>query len=670
MNIQSPGRTGTQSGRPQSRVSGSTGAVGNLQFNTEQGGTARGNGPGGLSRTDGSSTNLGFFASPPTVPARHDESEQAGDGSRRAGGSLPGTPGASPRNNRDPRERRDLIIQLRLHGSWEQEILARAQPGLLQIQARLTQAVHAQDRLAASKALYELHTLVNKTRPIYGLLPEELLGDVRKLVEGSLGLFRDAEHNPQGRLNLASLERLDDCTFVYLRRASCLYSLGLELDLQAAGEVVHDRIGQLSWNVTLYMKDILLALDAQTVCMVTLIRKLRHLSGLELQRVQQLADLGEFAGGDPSPGERRDLAYRIGELGMRQVSHAPHYVPIERHVLRHMNLLLYLEGMFGAVSSSLESVLAREDYREGGTEIKKQLVTTRHLLAGMIHEMDKRLTILTSAAGSSGASIGPYADPMMRRSPSPVSEAQSTLFHQALREQYRVAYDRATNELIVCEPDSVRARMASRLRMMSLAGSGGAQTLMLRINGAVTAFIVDKAFYEDALRCGNILLSVRGAGEGGQAIRFTWPADWQEDEHRIIMRHALKALTQVAGPAVERLTRLMTYVGMLRVVTDGLLHMGEDYPFRQGDGTYIGSGNQGLLIFDVVRNEDGSFRLETTLGTSATRGVRGARPDGTRVLLGIPPGRSIWTEVRFTLQVSSDVQRLDVVGLPQFRHSF
>ena len=670
MNIQSPGRTGAQSGRPQSRASGSMGAVGNLQFNTEQGGTARGSGPGGLSRPDGSSISLGFLASPASVQAQRGVPEQAGDGSRRAGGLPPGS-GAAPRQSTwDPQEHRAAIRQLRLHGPWEQEILARVQPGLWQIRVKLAQAVHAQDRLAASRALYDLHTLVNKAQQIYGQLPEEMVGDVRELVRGSLGLFRDAENNPQGRLNLASLERLDDFTFVYLRRASSLHSLGLELDFHAASEVAHSRVGMLSRNVTLYVKNIFLSLDVQTACMTTLIRELRHLSGLELQRVQQLADLGEFAGGGPSPGERRDLAYRICELGMRQVSGAPYHVPIERHMLRHMDLLLYLEGMFGTVHSSLENARDQEDYGEGGTEIKKQLVTTRHLLAGMIHEIDKRLTVLTSAAGSAGASIGPYADPMMRRNPRPASEAQSTLFHQALREQYRAAYDRGTKEFFPSEVDWVRARMASRLRMLPLAGSGSAQTLLLRMNGAVRAFIVDRAFYDDAIGCGNILLSVRGTGENGQAIRFTWPADLQAEDRRSTMRHALKALTQVAGPAVERLTRLMTFAGTLRVARDGLLHMGEGYPFRQDDGTYIDPGTQGALAFDVVRNEDGSFRLETTLRTYATDRVRGVQSDGLRVVLGIPPGRSIWTEVRFTLHVSSDVQRLDVVGLPQFRHSF
>ncbi len=143
----------------------------------------------------------------------------------------------------DPSERRQALDMLySIRRSLAREISARLEPVLRRADRALSRTVNAEDRLAASKALHELHLLVGKIENFYGWLPEKVIEDVREAVGNSLSLFRDTERNPYGMLNIASLHGLDDAVLLNLRKASHLHSLGLEFDPDALDEVGLSRV--------------------------------------------------------------------------------------------------------------------------------------------------------------------------------------------------------------------------------------------------------------------------------------------------------------------------------------------------------------------------------------------------------------------------------------------
>jgi len=721
MNIRSPSRTGTQGGQQRARVSGSAGAVGNLPFITDQGGAARG-GSGGLTSTEGMAASPGFLVSPQSPQARaHRETwAQARESIYRAGILLYSLASPADPDQRLFQEALALVdngseIQAfamldRLRVSLGREIHARAQLELRALQERLSQAVTAQDRLAASRTLSDLNALVDKYLQAYGPLPRALAEDVRRITRSSLNLFRDAESNPNGPLNVPSLLGLDDATFVNLRRASCLHCLGLDLDLKAADAVAYGRVGTLSWQVIEYAMDMLRMLAKEAIDVPVFMRLLRDQSGVEQQRIEQLTELGQFADGVPEPEQRRAMAKRTCQLATEELARSTHQASTAYDATRHMPLLADLEGLFGRVASRLEEVIVQEDYREGGARIMEQLVTTRYLLNGMISEMDRLLTDLLSGRGASGADIDLYLDLINRMTPNPaaaaildepseplpdvpyeefvdtlfaryaVLESQASLdpiarrrsgaFYRALQEQYGVAYDPAEDSVAVLVADPIRAKMAPALEKLLSSSSRAARRLTLPVGRADKRFLVGEAFYEDGFRRESIFLSVRGAEEGGRPVRFTWPSHMSGQSRAGLMGNALDALTRVARSAAEPLTCLMNIAAISRLVAEGLREMGRDSPFKLDDGTVVHPEGLGALILDVVRNEDGSFRLATTLRVFGIRNLKGVRPDGTSVLINTNPQTFSWAEVHFTLHVSPDVQRINVVGAPQFRHYF
>ncbi|HET8635462.1 MAG TPA: hypothetical protein VFL96_01285, partial [Acidobacteriaceae bacterium] len=686
MNIQVPNQTGAFGGRQQNRVAGSMG--GNLQFNMEPGGAMRNT----LSRTFQSIRYAGMLLYSLASPADEDQRVL------REALSLIDTGS----------EVQALTMLDHLRASLSSAIHAQAQPELRQLQARLTQAAHAQDRLVVARALYDLNALVDRSRQAYGPLPDALTEDVRALINGSRHLFRDFQRNPAGPLNVASLERLDDLSFVYLRRASSLHFLGLELDRQAASAVAHARVAALRWQAVENMMEVLRTLSEEAVDISVLIPQLRNLSGLELQRIQQLRDLGEFAGGGPGPDECRAMARRTCQLAMEELFRTSRQALIVQNAMRHMMLLMDMEGIFGAVASGLESVLDQEDYRSGGAETLRQVVMTQHLLSGMNNEMNQRLLGLLSGRASSDTDIRLYVEPIQGMIPSPAAatllnemnelplnvpyedfvealnaqypelESQASLdpdasarfnaIYRALREQYGVAYDPTQGRAAVTVTDSARATMVPRLRILPFAGPRAPRTFTLTVGGVGKVFTVGQAFHEAAIERGNIRLSVRGVGEAGQAIRFVWPAGLSEWERPRAMGYALDALARVARSSTEPLTRLMDLGRISAILRDSLQEMGGGSPFRLDDGTVVQPEGDGLLILDVAQNEDWSFRLATTLRIIRIRSVKGARADGAAVIVNMNPRALNWAEVHFTLHVAPDARWVRVVGLPQFRH--
>lgn len=464
MNIQPLIQTGAHGGPLQNWASSSVEAVDNPQFNIEQGGTARGGGPGVLPRTDSLSANMVFSAHPasPSGGARRAILDMVRQDIRRTGMLL--YAGLATPSDPDQRllqetlrllnhgsEIQAFIMLDHLRASLAGRIRAQSLPELKQLRAWMAQAVNAQDRLSASKALCVLNALVNRSRQVYGPLPEELAEDVRMLAGSSLSLFRDAEHNPEGPLNVASLRRLDDFTFACLRRSSYLHSLGLELDLEAADDAAHARVGALGWQAVEHAMGVFRTLARDAVDMPMLIQQLWDLSGLELQRVQKLTALGQFLGGGPSPAERWAMVKRTCELAVEELSRTPSQVLIVHNAMRHMSQLTELEGIFGKIASRLESVFVQE-----GMEIIQRLVTSRYLLAGTAREMAQQLSDLLWGEGTSDVDINLYVELVNQMISNPVKGTQSGAFYSALREHYGVVYDPLADEVAVLATGSVK----------------------------------------------------------------------------------------------------------------------------------------------------------------------------------------------------------------------
>lgn len=549
------------------------------------------------------------------------------------------------------------------------EIHARARSGLEQLRGSLVLALHKQDHFVAFNLLRDLNALADKTWQAYGWLPDEMAEEVCALVKGCLTLFRDANSNPKGPLNAASLNKLDDITLAFLRHAWSLHSLGLELDLEAADEVALQRVAVLSQRAAEVMMGVLRRLASEPVDMPIFIRQLRNLSGLELQRTQQLTDLGQFTSGGPSVEARRGLARETCELMMDELFHT-HQASMAHRAMRRMTLLTDLEREFDKIVAGMEIVIAQEDYKDGGMEIMKQLDTTRHLLNGIISEMDVRLSDLLHK-DNSNAATQLYTELVNLINPDPAARALPSIFYRLLQEQYGVMHDPASGKVTVLVTDSMRRMMVPGLEMAPPVKRPHAfRTCVLPVDGKDKEFSVRRAFYEDAIERGSIALSARGAGVDGQPIRFTWPGRMPEQDRPYVMGAALDAFARVARSATEPLMRLMDLRKIAAAVGNGLQLMGMDSPFKADSSTVIFPAGGENLAFDVVRNEDGSFRMATTISFEDVDALIGVRADGTDVIVSMNPRTTSWAEVQYVLHVSSDAQRTDVIGLPQFRWYF
>lgn len=206
-----------------------------------------------------------------------------------------------------------LAMLNRLRTAVNREIRAQAQPDLLLLKERLKQAARHGDRFAASLALGDLNALVDKSRRICDPLPEGMLEDVRELVDEGVVLIRDAENNPGGPLNAVSLNRLDDLSLGFLRGASSLHALGLELDTESGRGVALGRVGALSRQAVGRMTDMLRTLAEDPGDVSLLMRQLRGLADVEMRRIEQLTELGQFPDGLDTD-ECRSMVQEMCEL--------------------------------------------------------------------------------------------------------------------------------------------------------------------------------------------------------------------------------------------------------------------------------------------------------------------------------------------------------------------
>lgn len=550
-----------------------------------------------------------------------------------------------------------FVMLNRLGASVGREIHARARPELRILEERLVDAVEAKNRLAASLVLDGLNTLVGESLNTHGCesldsLSKGMAEDVRRLVKGSLDLFRDHPNNPSGSLNRASLDKLDDLTLGVLRKALTLHAFGLDLDRKAANAVSLQRVEELTRQVLWGMTDVLRMLSREEVDMSALVRQIRDMTGREQQRIRQLDDLGQFAADGLGTDDRTAMAQAMCKQAMEMLT-PEEQLHIVHNAARHRVLLEEVENALGGSGSRLGSVYMRhdyKDYRESGLTIAEQLSTASHLLKGMAGELDVR----------------------MEGRPDIVqveSDLAQTSFYSVLQEQFGVAYDPIEVETTVLLKDSVRARLVPFLEIGLSSGTHATQQVTLLVDGTQKTFSVPEP-YGNPAELGRVSLSIRGAGTDGQPVRYTWPdrASPASFFYRS-MGKALDAMDQIAASTDVPLASLMNKeIGF--ALAEALRSMGMESPFRLEDGTVIQPSGAVDLELDVKQNEDGSFSGVTTVAFTKTSRFLGLKPDGKRVEVFMNPSTDSRAEVQFTVQVPVEGQPIKVIDLPQFRHHF
>lgn len=535
----------------------------------------------------------------------------------------------------------------RLSQALDKELQARVDRALPDLVGDLETAVQGGDRVAIAQALFSLNQQVDRLNLTYGALPTGTARAVREQVALAMDALRDPETNPEGPLTRDSLKRLDDDTLGLLRRSGgALSAFGLKLNREDARAEGLSRVEALSQQVVEGMSGILTTLSSETPDMPALMRQLRDLSELELQRGQQLARLGHY-GDMASVDDRKDMVVQAFQQALDALGDDRDEVSARAR--QHLGLLIGMEDQFHGVSSGLSQIVDGGDFARGGTEALKRIGTTQHMLGGIITALHGTIT----DEAESEKRI-PSIDP-------PGS------FLTSLVEQYGVRFDPETYESTLVLTDGARAKLAPHLEEPIDPGLHPTRKVTLPVRGTDTEFSVGSSFFKDGIERTSLSLSVRGAGVDGGMVRSTWPRDVPEDRRNEAMGEALDALTQVAGPAAEPLTRLMNQqlgAGILK----GLQDMGVDSPFKLEDGSVVMPVGAGRFHFDVEKTEDGGFRVGATM-TIPIRDAVGLDKDGVGFPVAMDPSVS-WAQVRVTLTVSPDGQRFRMSEPPQFQHHF
>lgn len=550
----------------------------------------------------------------------------------------------------DVLERQQALAVLESLGALlGRKVHTQAKPALLKLEGRLARAVQAEDKLAASHALHKLCKLVDTCRQDCGPLAPEMVEEVRRLVARGLDLIRDPQGNPHGPLNGASLSKVDDFTLKHLREASSsLRPMGLELDRAAADSIGLQRVEALSRRTLQGIMDVFRLLSQDSVDVVELVQRLRGLSGVALQRIQQLADLGQFVGG-LSADARLTMAQELSERVMSQLLRGGQ-AAIVHDAMRHMDLLESLQKEFCAVMIELGTHVNEQDYEHGALDISKQVSTTYHLLSGMVGALYDKILDLT------GTDLIYSATPLPKD------------FYRALREQYGVNYDASKNAATVLLTDGRRSHAAHSARLTSPAHGYRVQTLDSFLEEAEEVSFADPLRVEDLIRH-DMRLSVRGTGADSLPTRFIWPDQVTAEDLPRVAEEAIEALARVAGPVTATLADWMNYEHIATCLLKREWALDVEPPFRLEDDTAVHPEGEGALEVDVARNEDGSFTIATTFRFTAIRDATGLRPDGAAVTLCMNP-ESSWAEVHYCMQAAPDASRVELAGLPQFRYHF
>ncbi|MFC4297797.1 hypothetical protein ACFO0J_07055 [Castellaniella hirudinis] len=535
----------------------------------------------------------------------------------------------------------------RISGALDKEIQGRIDQALPDLLSGLETAVQSGDRAAIAKALFSLNQQVDHLNLTYGALPVDTARAVREQVVLAMDALRDPETNPDGPLTRDSLKRLDDDTLGLLRRSGgALSAFGLKLNREDARAEGLSRVEALSRQVVEGMSDILTTLSSETPDMPALMRQLRDLSELELQRGQQLARLGHY-GDMASVDDRKDMVVQAFQQALDSLGDERDEVSARAR--QHLGLLIGMEDQFHGASSGLSQIMDGGDFARGGTEALKRLGTTQHMLGGIITALHGTIT----DEAESEKRI-PSIDP-------PGS------FLTSLVEQYGVRFDPETYESTLVLTDGAGAKLAPHLEEPIDPTLHPTRKVTLPVRGTDTEFSVGSSFFKDGIERTSLSLSVRGVDVEGGMVRSTWPRSVPEGRRDEIMGEALDALVKIAGPAAEPLTRLMNQqlgAGILK----GLQDMGVDSPFKLEDGSVVMPVGAGRFHFDIEKTEDGGFRVGATM-TIPIQDAVGLDKDGVGFPVAMDPAAS-WAQVRVTLDVSSDGLQFRMSEPPQFQHHF
>lgn len=528
------------------------------------------------------------------------------------------------------------------------------------IAARVDLARSSGDRDLAYQALCDTDALLAETEQAYGWVSKDMAEYARNVVGHARETLRDVKNNPNGPLNDASLRRLDPASLEGLRRSARLHALGLQLE--ASADAAQRRVLALGWQTVQGMNDVFQAMSGDPVDMAMYMQKLRELSRVEALRLQELNALRLDGSGSEKLEDLARLAVEELRRGL---------TPVQRQtLLSNMLQLKRQEEEFARAGQAVGDIvdyalveqpalgesISVDDYKVGGRQISMQLDTTRRLLSSMFDALDEAFR-LQGAGGPSSSSMSSGAGTL------------PDAFYYALQTQYEVAYDPQKKEAAVLTTDSARACLAPGLVKTPDPSAHIREEVTLPVGGAQKTFAVSRQFIADTVTRPSATFSVRGTGADGQLLSFTWPnyAGMDGETRKRLVGEAMDVLDQVAGPALEALTRMLNqqiYAGLLESVPK----LGLDGPFRLEDGSVCtGPGGGQELHYDVVRDADGEFTIEFRARISPVNSGSTMSADGTEKYA-MFNGEVSWVEAGFTLRASADGLQFNMVGLPQFRH--
>lgn len=534
----------------------------------------------------------------------------------------------------------------RLSQALGQDVHVRVGRSLLSQTTALQQAITDGNRGAISKALFALSQNIRRLEDRYGALPTQSRNELREQVALAVQALRDPTLNPSGPLSRASLRHLDDHSLGMLRGASqSLRAYGLDIDRNGARAEGLSRVQPLTDRVTEGVVRVLRLVAEDPVRMPALMQHLRDLSEIELQRTQQLEQVGHFGNG-MGADDRKRMGGETFAAAIQRLRDSGEGTLISRLPDRADLIRALWDGMGGAVFG-LGDLYGDREYGRGADEAIKRISTGQHMLDAI-------------------------KEGLYRLRPESDNDQQSSVtlpasFYTSLATQYGVRYDPKALKSTLVVKDSAWASLEQRLATPINPADHPTRVVTLPVHGTNTQFSVSSQFAEDGLNRVSISLSVRGAGPNGQAVRTTWPEGVQDSQRAPYMGEALDALVKVAGPAAEPLTRLLNQqVG--GPIMQALFAMGMDSPFKLEDGSVVVPSGSTRFHFDVEKTDDGRFSVGVVVNTPITGAMR-LYPDGTNDGVTMDQTKS-WAKIRVTLDVSPDGHQIRMSQPPQFQYHF
>lgn len=534
----------------------------------------------------------------------------------------------------------------RLSQALGQDVHVRVGRSLLSQTTALQQAITDGNRGAISKALFALSQNIRRLEDRYGALPTQSRNELREQVALAVQALRDPTLNPSGPLSRASLRHLDDHSLGMLRAASqSLRAYGLDIDRNGARAEGLSRVQPLTDRVTEGVVRVLRLVAEDPVRMPALMQHLRDLSEIELQRTQQLEQVGHFGNG-MGADDRKRMGGETFAAAIQRLRDSGEGTLISRLPDRADLIRALWDGMGGAVFG-LGDLYGDREYGRGADEAIKRISTGQHMLDAI-------------------------KEGLYRLRPESDNDQQSSVtlpasFYTSLATQYGVRFDPEAFKSTLVVKDSAWASLEQRLATPINPADHPTRVVTLPVHGTNTQFSVSSVFAKDGVDRVTISLSVRGAGPNGQAVRTTWPDGVPDSQRAPYVGEALDALVKVAGPAAEPLTRLMNQQSGGPIL-EGLVAMGMDSPFKLEDGSVVVPGGRARLHFDLEKTDDGRFSIGVVMNMPLEGALR-LYPDGTTEPVMMDRTNS-WVRIRVTLDVSPDGQQIRMSQPPQFQHHF